>query len=137
MLVQLGFEALEQREGIGGRAGKPRQNAVMMQAPHLACALLDHDIAERDLAVAAQGDARAAAYRNDRGSVKILHGIGPGRKDQGSRWGRSDAAQLHPCDRVDSEQGEQRAHQIVDVVELDGGPALPQASEHRQHAGRR
>ena len=61
MLLQLGFEALEQGEGVRGAAGESGKDPVVIEAAHLARSGLDHDVAQRDLAVAAQRDARAAA----------------------------------------------------------------------------
>ena len=40
VLFQLGFEAREQREGVGGRPGEPRQDRVVVEAPDLPRALL-------------------------------------------------------------------------------------------------
>ncbi len=57
VLLELGLEALEQREGIGGAAGESREDLVVVEPAHLARGGLDDDVAERDLAVAAEGDA--------------------------------------------------------------------------------
>ena len=54
ILLQLRFEPGEQREGIGGRAGKPGEDPVVVQTADLAGALLDDGLAERHLAVAGQ-----------------------------------------------------------------------------------
>ena len=62
MLVEFGLETLEQRERIGGAAGKAGKNLPLMDAPDLARTGLDHDIAKRDLTVAAHGHALATAY---------------------------------------------------------------------------
>ena len=59
MLFQLGFKALEQREGVGRGAGKAGQHLAMVQLAHLARRALDDDVAQRDLAVAANGDLHA------------------------------------------------------------------------------
>ena len=56
VLLELRLEALEQREGIRRRAGEARQHLVVVQPAHLARRRLDDDVAERDLAVAAQRD---------------------------------------------------------------------------------
>ena len=56
VLFELGLEALEQREGVGGGAGKAGQHLVVVELAHLARRALDDDVAERDLAVAAERD---------------------------------------------------------------------------------
>ena len=61
VLLELGLEALEQREGVGGGAGKAGQHLVAVELAHLARAGLDDDVAQRHLAVAAQGDAVGGA----------------------------------------------------------------------------
>ena len=63
MFLQLGLEALEQGEGIGGAAGEAGQHLVLVQPAHLAGSGLDDDIAEGDLAVAAEGDVRCRGAR--------------------------------------------------------------------------
>ena len=75
VFFQFGFEALEQGEGIRGAAGKPGQNAVVIQPPHLAGSRLDHDITQRHLAVAAERDQGAAADGQNGGAVVLLHGV--------------------------------------------------------------
>lgn len=73
VLLQLGLEALEQREGIGRRAGEARQHLLAVELAHLARAGLDDGVAQRDLAVAADGDlpagGRLPAHRDDGGAV--------------------------------------------------------------------
>jgi hypothetical protein len=44
VLLQLGLEALEQREGVGRGAGKAGQHLVAVQLAHLARAGLDDDV---------------------------------------------------------------------------------------------
>jgi len=63
VLLEFRLEALEQRERIGGAAGEAREDAVLVQAPDLACGRLDDDVAERDLAVAAS--ATSASRRTE------------------------------------------------------------------------
>ena len=65
VFVELGVEPLEQRECIGRRAGKPRQNAIVIKPTYFFRALLDHDIAECDLAVATHRDLGAATRGNN------------------------------------------------------------------------
>ncbi len=73
VLLELGLEALEQRERVGGAAGKAGEYLVLVQTPHFARARFEHDVAERDLAVAAERDALAAPRRNDGRAVILLH----------------------------------------------------------------
>ncbi len=51
VLLQLGLEAAEQSESVGGRAGEPGQNFVLIEAADFFRAVLDDRFAERDLAV--------------------------------------------------------------------------------------
>jgi hypothetical protein len=74
VLFQLGLEALEQREGVGRAAGEAGQDLLLVEPAHLARAGLDDDVAERHLAVAAEGDAGAAAHGKNGGAVILLHG---------------------------------------------------------------
>ena len=71
MLVELGFEALEQRECIGSAAGESGENAILVQPAHLARAGLDDDVPERHLTVAAERDFAAAPDRKDGSAVKL------------------------------------------------------------------
>src|SRR6202008_915799 len=73
VLVELRLEALEEREGIGGAAGKAGEDAVLVEAPHLARAALQHDLAEGHLAVAAKRDGCAASNGKNGGAVELLH----------------------------------------------------------------
>jgi hypothetical protein len=75
VLFELGLEALEQRERIGGGAGKAREHLVAVQLAHLARRRLDDDRAERDLPVTAQCDDVAAPHAQDRRAVIVFHRI--------------------------------------------------------------
>src|SRR5882724_7061245 len=75
MLLELRFEALEQREGVGCRAGESRQHVVVIDPAHLARGRLDDNVAERHLAVAAERHGAVAAHRKYRGAVKDFHGV--------------------------------------------------------------
>jgi hypothetical protein len=70
VLLQLGLEALEQGEGVGRGTREAGEDAVLVQAPDLARGGLDDDVAEGHLAVAAHGDAFAAAHGEDGGAVE-------------------------------------------------------------------
>ena len=89
---ELGLEALLQREGVGGGAGEAGQDLVVVQAADLARRALDDDVAQGDLAIAAQCDAVAATHAHDGGGVKLFHAFlplkglaGAGRKIQGAQ----------------------------------------------------
>ena len=78
VLLQLALEALEQREGIRGAAGKSREHLVVVQAAHFAGIALHDGVADRDLAVAAHGHGAVAAHREDRRAVRVESGIAHG-----------------------------------------------------------
>ncbi len=54
VLLELGLEAREQRERIGGRSGEPGEDLVVVEPPDLPGALLDDRVAQRDLPVPGQ-----------------------------------------------------------------------------------
>jgi hypothetical protein len=56
ILLELGFQALEQGEGVGGRAGKAADHRALGEPAHLLGVALDDRLAERDLPVAADHD---------------------------------------------------------------------------------
>ena len=78
-ILQLRLEALQEREGVGGGAREAGQHAAAVQAANLVSVALHHDVAERHLAVAAHGDALAAANGEDGGAVEVrvlgVHGL--------------------------------------------------------------
>ena len=74
VLLELGLEALEQRERVRRGAGESRQHALVIKPAHLARARLDDDAAERDLSVAAQRHGAVAPHRKYGRSVKLFHG---------------------------------------------------------------
>jgi hypothetical protein len=74
MLVELRLEALEQRERVGGAAGEAGEDAVLVQAPHLLGAAFDDDVAERDLAIAAERHRALPTDGKDGGAVQLFHG---------------------------------------------------------------
>src|SRR5690606_16764201 len=71
VFFQLRFEALEQGEGVGGAAGETGNHLVVEQAADLAGVAFHDGVAKRYLAVAADDDTVATAYRYDGG-----HGVG-------------------------------------------------------------
>jgi hypothetical protein len=66
-------KAVEQGEGVGGAAGETDQDLALVDLAHLAGRALHDDIAQRNLAVAAERDFLAAAYAQDGGAVKLFH----------------------------------------------------------------
>ena len=76
VLLQLCFEAFEQRERIGRAAGETRDDRAVVQSPDFTRIALHDGIAERNLAVATHGDAAVATDAEDRGAVGVEHGEG-------------------------------------------------------------
>src|SRR6476620_5751272 len=72
MLLELGLEALEQRERVRRCAGESGEDLVVIEAPHLARGRLDDNVPERYLTVAAERDGAIATNRQDRRPVKGL-----------------------------------------------------------------
>ncbi len=70
-LLELALEALEQREGVGRAAGETAEHLALVQLAHLAGVALHHGVAERHLAVAADGDDAVAPDAEDGGAVRI------------------------------------------------------------------
>ena len=73
MLVELGLEALEQGEGVGGAAGETGEDLAVVERAHLARGGLDDDVAEGDLTVAAERDTIAAPHRQDGRAAILFH----------------------------------------------------------------
>src|SRR6185369_773755 len=68
----------EQREGVGGGAGEAADHVALAEAPHLPGIGFDDGLADRHLAVAADGDHAALADGQDGGAVpefglRLLH----------------------------------------------------------------
>jgi hypothetical protein len=76
ILLELGLEPLEQREGVGGRAGEPADHVALGEPAHLAGVGLDDGLPDRDLPVAADRHGAALADRQDRGAVPGVGRIG-------------------------------------------------------------
>ncbi len=81
ILLELGFEALQQGEGVGGGAGEAGDHAAVgADAADLAGIALHDGLAEADLAVAGDDDLAALAHRHDRRGVHgqfIRHVVAP------------------------------------------------------------
>ncbi len=99
VLFELGLEAFEQRERVRRRARKSGEHVVVIQPAHLARRGLDHDVAERDLAVAAQCHGAVAAHGKNGGAVEGFHGTCEGR-------GTGTAARLRYCGFLRKWRGE-------------------------------
>src|SRR5207249_10785444 len=112
MFFQLGFEPLEECEGIGGGACEPGEDASVIEAPDLARTLFDDDVGEGHLSVTAHCNACTAPRRVDGRTVKCVH-----RAKMAPTLTSSRTAQMHRRDRRDSEQLEARPDQRVDVAE--------------------
>ena len=69
VLLELGLEALEEGEGVGGGAGEAGQHLVVVHPAHLAGARLHDGLAHRDLAVARHRDPAAMADGDHGGGV--------------------------------------------------------------------
>jgi len=63
----------EQGKCVGGGAGEAAQDFALIELAHLARRALHDDVAQGDLAVAAQGDFLAAAHAHNGGAVKLFH----------------------------------------------------------------
>ena len=73
VLLELGFETLEQRERVSRCARKARKHLVVVEPAYLFCCCLDDDVAERYLTVAAERDRPVPAHRQNGRAVKDLH----------------------------------------------------------------
>ncbi len=86
VLLELAFQPLEQREGVGGGAGKAADYVALAQAPHLLGVALDDSLADRHLAVATDRHNAALADGQYGGAVPefrlwLLHTRYPARRD--------------------------------------------------------
>ena len=71
-LLQLRFEAREEREGVGRGAGEARQNLVVVEAAQLPGRRLQHLVPERHLPVAGHHDLVVAAHADHRRRAYFL-----------------------------------------------------------------
>ena len=69
ILLELGFQPLEQSESVGGGAGKAADHVAFAEPAHLLGIGFDDGLADRDLAVAADRDQAALADGQDGGAV--------------------------------------------------------------------
>src|SRR5204863_4831202 len=70
-LVELAFEALEQRERVRGAAGETAEHLAVAERAHLARVALHHGVAQRDLAITADGYGTIAPHGEDGRAVRI------------------------------------------------------------------
>src|SRR5207244_11587348 len=68
---------LKQRERVRRGAREAGEDLAALQRPHLVGGGLHHRVAERDLAVAAQGDVPVAADAENRCAVRAHHACSP------------------------------------------------------------
>jgi hypothetical protein len=71
VLLQFGFEIVEQGEGIGSATSESGNDLIVVEAAHLAGLALHDGVAKRDLAVAAERDEIATADGYDGGHVDL------------------------------------------------------------------
>ena len=69
VLLELGFEAGEEPEGVGGGTREAGENLVLIEAADLFGGVLEHVIAEGDLAIGGHDDLAVAADANDGGGA--------------------------------------------------------------------
>src|SRR5205814_890159 len=79
ILLELGLEPLEQREGVGGRAGEARDDLALAEAAHLLGVRLDDGLPDAHLAVARDDDRTVLADGQDGGGVPAC-GFGRGHR---------------------------------------------------------
>jgi hypothetical protein len=66
---ELRFEFRKKGERIGNGAGEPGHHQAAVECPQLACVVLEHHVADGDLAVTGEGHLVSALDGNDRGGV--------------------------------------------------------------------
>src|SRR3989441_1169357 len=71
--LQLLLELLEQRERVRGGAGEPGEDLPTLERAHLVGIGLHYRVADRDLAVAAQGDVAVPPDAQNRRRMYLLH----------------------------------------------------------------
>jgi len=95
VLLELGLEAREQREGIGGGAREARQDAIAVDLAYLARTGLDHRLADRHLPVARHR--HLAAVANAQHGCRVKHRIycsGVRETGSGRGWPVRDGSRL-------------------------------------------
>src|SRR5262249_12423372 len=72
MLLELAFEALEQRDGVGSGARKADDDFVIVQAPRFASGVLHDVVAHGDLAIGHEDNFGVLAHTQDRSAVHLF-----------------------------------------------------------------
>src|SRR5947207_1314230 len=78
MVAEFRLEAFEQAERIRGGAGEPGHDLAVEELANLLRVVLHDDVAEGDLAVAADGGPGGRANGQNRGRAESRHGMFPG-----------------------------------------------------------
>jgi hypothetical protein len=77
MFFKFGLKALKQGEGVGGGTGKTSQDLAVLELAHLAGRAFNHNIAQGNLPVAANGHLHTlrgfASHTDDGCTVKLFH----------------------------------------------------------------
>ena len=76
MVAELRLESFEQAEGIGGGAGEAGEHLAFVELAEFLGVVLHDDVAERDLAVAADGGPRGSANGQNGSGTQTRHGCG-------------------------------------------------------------
>src|ERR1035437_2889795 len=69
ILLQFGLETAEQRESVGGRAGKSGKNLVLIEAANLLRPVLNYGFTECDLPISGHDNLVVTADTEDGGGV--------------------------------------------------------------------
>jgi hypothetical protein len=72
VLLQLGLEARKEREGVGGGAGKPGQDLVLVEAANLFGRMFQHVVAQRDLPIGGHDHLAVAPHANHGGGTNAV-----------------------------------------------------------------
>ena len=75
LFFQLAFKALKEGEGVGGAAGESSEDAVFVETTDFARVALHDGVAERDLAVAGDGDVATTTDGEDGGGMCVKHDL--------------------------------------------------------------
>jgi hypothetical protein len=72
VLLQLGLQALEERQGVGGGARKAHDDLAVIEPPDLFGMVFHHHVAQSHLAVAGHRHLIAPAHHEDGGAAEFL-----------------------------------------------------------------
>ena len=115
ILFELRLESGEQREGVGGRAGKSGEDRVVVQPADLARAVLEDRVAQGDLAVAGEHGAVLVPHSQDRRRVNHSASISTeaGPRVQAPRGGGQSNRTLGPANFKESRGSELAAVLLI------------------------